>query len=111
ISLSTDYETLQISNTTGTLPITISGFNQAHEIIDLTAIGTNGTVTQSGSLVTVTGSLGSVTLKFDNSDTFTPTVVSDGASGTELIACFCGGTLIRTPDGEAAVEALAIGDK
>ena len=58
------------------------------------AVGTNGTLTQSGSLVTVTGSLGSVTLKFDNSDTFTPTVVSDGASGTELIACFCGGIVV-----------------
>src|SRR5207244_3987814 len=106
-----DYATLRISNSTGTLGGTISGFNQANEIIDLTGIGTDGTVTQNGTLITVTGSLGSVTLPFDGSDASSFTTMTDGATGTELIACFLRGTLIGTPDGEVPVETLAIGDE
>jgi hypothetical protein len=40
--------------------------------------------------------------------------ISDGGSGTEVFLstapCYCRGTMIATPDGEAAIEELAIGD-
>jgi hypothetical protein len=38
--------------------------------------------------------------------------MSDGGTGVELVepACFCAGTNIRTPDGDAPVETLKIGD-
>jgi hypothetical protein len=37
-------------------------------------------------------------------------LVADASGGTELAACFLGGTLIMTPNGEAPVENLKIGD-
>lgn len=106
------YDTLKVTNTSGTLGVTISGFDQTSEIVDLTGIGTNGTISyHSASKITVTGSLGSATLKLDPSDAAGFTTVSDGASGTDLIACFRRGTLIRTEAGEVPVETLAIGDR
>jgi hypothetical protein len=55
-------ETLAISNTTGTPGATITGFGTVNDIIDLTAIGTDGTIaSQSSTEVTVTGSNGTVT--------------------------------------------------
>jgi hypothetical protein len=53
---------------------------------------------------------GSVTLHLDGTDGSSLTTISDGGTGTELIACFRRGTLIRTPAGERPVEELAIGD-
>ncbi len=108
-----DYATLQIG-TTGIFGLTIQGFDQSHEIIDLTAIGTNGTITSfdtANDKVTVTGSLGSVTLQFDSIDGFNFATMTDGAGGTDLVACYCRGTLILTERGEVPVEDLAIGDR
>jgi hypothetical protein len=104
-------DTLKVSNTGGTLPVTISGFALTSDIIDLTAIGSTGSITsQSSTLLTVTGLLGSETLKLDPSDGTAFTTMADGLSGTELVACFCRGTLILTETGQVPVEDLAIGD-
>jgi hypothetical protein len=37
-------------------------------------------------------------------------LIADGSGGTEIAACFLGGTQIMTPQGEASVETLTIGD-
>ena len=60
-----------MSNTAGTLPVTISGFTLTSDAIDLTAIGTDGTIAAIDNVnhrVTVSGSGGSVTLQLDASD-------------------------------------------
>jgi hypothetical protein len=105
------HATLDVS-TSGTLPVTISGFIQSSDIIDLTSIGTNGTISShTASEVTVTGSLGSVTLTLDGSDAANLTHASDGADGTDLsVACFRRGTLILAEKGEVPIEDLMIGD-
>ena len=106
-------ETLKISNNTaGSFTPTISGFITNSQTIDLTGIGTNGAITgTAGNVLTIAGSLGTVTLKLDVSDGTTFTLASDGGTGTDLIACFSRGTLILTSEGEVAVEDLAIGDR
>jgi hypothetical protein len=105
--------TLDVDATSGTLPITISGFNQTSDVIDLTTIGTNGTIaSHTATEVTVTGSLGSVTLTLDGTDAANLTTASDNVNGTDLsIACFRRGTLIRTDRGDVAIEDLALGDR
>ena len=104
--------TLTVANTGGTLPVTLSGFTLTSDIVDLTAVGTDGTIaSQSATEVTVTGSSGTETLQLDASDAAVFTTVSDGAAGTELIACYRRGTLILTAAGEVPVEELAIGDE
>jgi hypothetical protein len=109
------YSTLLVSSTTGTLGVTISGFDAATEIIDLTGIGDNGTITNRDTdtdRITVTGSLGSLTLQFDSIDAINFSTSSDGSGGTDLIpVCYCRGTQILTDLGEVAVEDLAIGDR
>src|SRR5438067_7804448 len=80
----TGYSTLGVSNTVGTLPITISGVALTSDVIDLTAIGSDGHVTKDDTAnhrVTITGSLDSVTLQLDASDGATFTAVSDGSGG------------------------------
>jgi hypothetical protein len=111
--------TLLVSNSTGTLPATISGFTLPGDIIDLTGlpIGTlanGGTVNGSDQLV-VGNESQSVVLQLDTSQNYTGIVFqtgTDGTGGTDVnVACFCRGTLIWTERGEVAVEDLAIGDE
>ncbi|HEV8678629.1 MAG TPA: Hint domain-containing protein, partial [Stellaceae bacterium] len=109
------YSTLLVSNIAGTLGVTISGFDAATEVIDLTGIGGNGTITNRDTVndrITVTGSSGSVTLQFDSIDTINFTASPDGGGGTELTpVCYCRGTQILTDRGEVPVEDLAVGDR
>jgi hypothetical protein len=106
-------ETLKVANISGTLPVTISGFTLTSDIIDLTAIGTDGTIaSHSATEVTISGSSGSETLLLDTSDASIFKVASDNATGTDVtVACFCRGTLILTERGEVPVESLTIGDQ
>ncbi len=105
------YATLGVTNTSGTLGVVVSGFTATSDIVDLTQIGTNGTIAgQSATRLTISGSGGTVTLQLDASDGTNFTTMSDGLSGTELsIACFCRGTLVLTDRGEVPVEVLDIG--
>jgi hypothetical protein len=107
------YAALSVTNASGTLPLTVSGFGLPTDLIDLTAIGTNGTISgQSSPQVTVSGSSGTVTLQLDVSDSISFITSSDGVSGTNLVpVCFCRGTMILTEYGEVAAESLAVGDR
>jgi Hint domain len=109
--------TLLVSNadTAGvTLGVTISGFDQTSEVIDLTGTGNDGTISNFDTgtdQITVTGSSGNVTLQFDSIDLLSFTTTTDGSGDTDLsIACYCRGTLILTERDEV-VESLAIGDR
>jgi hypothetical protein len=87
-------DTLKVSNTSGTLVsntsgtvVTIRGFVTNTDTIDLTAIGTNGRITNNDTinhLLTITGSLGAVTLQLDASDSTSLTTAADGAGGTDV---------------------------
>lgn len=107
------YATLEIART-GTLDITITGFDQAGELIDLTNIGADGTITAADTTtdqITVVGSLGSLVVQFDSIDGLVFSTAAKGISGTSLtVACFVLGTMIRTPSGDRPVETLAPGD-
>lgn len=111
-------ETLNITNTSGTVSATISDFTAFHDIVDLTGLagGTivgGGTVNDRDQLV-VSNGIDTVTLQLDTGESYsgvTWLTNPDGSDGTDVTpACFARGTLILTPDGEVLVEELAIGD-
>jgi len=106
-------ETLLVDNVNTTLGAVISGFTAGGDVIDLTGIGTNGTLGPINSnTVTVTGSLGSVTLKLDGTDSTNLVAVSDNVNGTLVrVACFCRGTRIVTDRGDMPIEDLQIGTR
>ncbi|HVY17992.1 MAG TPA: Hint domain-containing protein [Rhodopila sp.] len=94
----------------------ISGFG-AGDVIDDTVIGTGATfaTTTSGGNTVATITSGSVTQSFTLAGDVGANLqlVGDGNGGEEIIPvlCFCAGTLIRTPAGEAPIERLAVGDR
>ncbi len=110
-------EILKISNTTS-LPGTVSGFTQLHDIVDLTQFTNPGAAVVAFDTLTdrltVTEGSQSVTLQLDTSLDYTGvtwTPSPDSGTGTDVAACYCRGTRILTPDGELPVEDLKIGDQ
>jgi hypothetical protein len=100
--------------------VTVEGFT-SHDKIDLTDLafdaGNQADLNPSTDVLTISDSAGHVlgTIQFDDSvtgDFFH--LLSDGNNGTfvedDETPCFCRGTHIRTPKGEAAIETLRIGD-
>jgi hypothetical protein len=93
----------------------ISGFGSG-SVIDERAIGSGGSLitVSSGGLTTATITSGGVSesLTFAGGYTSNLMLGPDTVGGVELtfVPCFAAGTLIRTTQGEIAVEALAQGD-
>jgi len=82
--------------------------------VDTLSYVSGGTVHLSGNTLTVSegGSSWSTTLggTFNSTDYFVLSKDTDGSTIATFV-CFCAGTLIRTEDGEEAVENLRIGDR
>jgi hypothetical protein len=87
---------------------TLTGFGGGDKI-DVTDLAVTGTVTADASGVVTLDNDGLV-LNFGSADANEVfTLTSDGNAGT-LVVCYYPGTGIRTPGGDVAVEALAVGD-
>ena len=100
-------------------PGTVTGtvFNSG-ATIDATAVaynsGGSGTISNTG-LLTVTETAGTFTQQLAGSySQYKVVLASDGAAGTAITladaACYCPGTRIAIPGGEAPIETLSIGD-
>jgi hypothetical protein len=95
------------SNTAG-LAGTISGF-AAGDTIDVTGITVTGSAYAAG-VLTLTDTVGTVTLDLPGSFSTSEFVVTNVGGGAEVsLPCFRAGTLIRTRDGDVAVEQLRVG--
>jgi large repetitive protein len=89
----------------------ISGFVQS-DVIQVQAFTANDTITYNAAAhtITITGGGHSQTLTFSASTDVSQIKLKDPALINTLTICFLGGTMIATPDGEAAVETLRAGD-
>ena len=82
-----------------------------------TAVINDASLDTGTDIITVNTAGGSFTLQLSGSYAVGTFVdwITDGATGSDLFLsntpCYCRGTLILTPAGEVAVEALAIGDR
>ncbi len=93
----------------------LGGFG-TNDVIDLTKIAYSSALTASIASGVLTIKNGSVVDAVLNTDLVAGDAVyfakDSNGTGTDVtvVACFCPGTLIRTPRGDIAVEALRIGD-
>ncbi len=100
-----------LSGGVATYTTVVSGFTSG-SLIDLANVASSSitSVSASGNTVTITTTGGTYTLDVLSAGTLGHTLVSDGKGGTFYEVCFAEGTMIATPGGEAAVEALRVGD-
>jgi len=98
---------------------TISGFLTKADTIDLTFLGDDdnkatAVLNRATDVLTVTAEGGTYTLQLDPTGNYaglTFSTFQDSGDGTEItVACFCSGTRIQCPAGEAPIEELHIGD-
>lgn len=90
---------------------TITGFSGGDEI-QLQAFGAGDTYSISGDTLTIMNAGGTLSQSFifESSAVASQVVVTDSAGIDTITICFMAGAMIRTPDGEAAVESLKRGD-
>jgi hypothetical protein len=90
---------------------TITGFSGGDEI-QLQAFGDGDTYVISGDTLTIMNSAGTLSqsFTFESSAVASQVVVTDSGGIDKITICFMAGAMIRTPDGEAAVETLKRGD-
>jgi hypothetical protein len=90
---------------------TITGFSGGDEI-QLQAFGDGDTYVISGDTLTIMNSAGTLSqsFTFESSAVASQVVVTDSGGIDTITICFMAGAMIRTPDGEAAVETLKRGD-
>jgi hypothetical protein len=90
---------------------TITGFSGGDKI-QLQAFGTGDTYNISGDTLTIMNSAGTLSqsFTFESSAVAAQVVVTDSGGIDTIAICFMAGAMIRTPDGEAAVETLKRGD-
>ena len=107
----------QTGTNSTTFAQTITSF-AAGDVIDIVNI-TGGTITETANgantNVTVTGTGGSETFTFVGAAPAGLTTAADPdtaarSGGTDIVVCYCTGTLIRTARGNKAVEELSVGD-
>jgi hypothetical protein len=90
--------------------IGITGFTIG-DTIDLTGFLASGKTFANNTLVLTGGVDGPDTLNIQGAFTTGSFQLSpDGNGGTDIVVCFCAGTMIGTPAGEVPVEKLNIGD-
>ena len=96
---------------------TITGFSShdgtyAHsDTIQLASFGSSDTISNvTANSITISGNGHSQTFNFSGVNT-AAIHLSDVGGVNTLTICFMAGTMIRTPDGEAAIETLNVGDR
>jgi Hint domain len=88
---------------------TISGFTGSDQI-QLQAFGSGDHATVSGDTLTISNAASTLSQTYTFSSAANLGWFHQNGSVDELTACFMAGALIRTPDGEAAVETMKVGD-
>jgi hypothetical protein len=91
----------------------ITGF-AGTDLIEIKAIGSNDQLSYSGNTLTITNNGQTQQFTFSGTDLskvrLTQTTISGKLVDVLSVICFMAGTMIRTPDGEVAVESLKAGD-
>ncbi len=88
---------------------TVSGFT-GNDQIQLQAFGSGDHATVSGDTLTIDNAASTLSQTYTFSSTANLGWFQQNGSVDDLTACFMAGALIRTPDGEAAVETMKVGD-